>query len=31
VHDVLTGQSDAQTAVEDMEVELQDLVDSLGM
>jgi trehalose/maltose transport system substrate-binding protein len=29
VHDVLTGQSDAQTAVEDMEADLQDLVDEL--
>ena len=31
VHDVLTGQTDAQTAVEDMEADLQDLVDDLGM
>jgi trehalose/maltose transport system substrate-binding protein len=31
VHDVLTGQSDAQTAVEDAEVDLQDLVDELEM
>ncbi len=31
VHQVLTGQIDAQTAVEDMELDLQDLVDSLGM
>jgi trehalose/maltose transport system substrate-binding protein len=31
VHDVLTGQTDAQTAVEDMELDLQDLVAELGM
>lgn len=30
VHEVLTGTTDAQTAVEDMEIDLQDLVDSLG-
>lgn len=31
VHDVLTGETDAQTAVEDMEADLQDLVDELEM
>jgi trehalose/maltose transport system substrate-binding protein len=32
VHDVLTGQTDAQTAVEDMEIDLQDLVgEIMGM
>ena len=31
VHDVLTGQTDAQTAVEDMEADLEDLVADLGM
>lgn len=31
VHDVLTGQTDAQTAVEDMEADLQDMVDDLEM
>lgn len=29
VHEVLTGENDAQTAVEDMEADLQDLVDEL--
>lgn len=31
VHDVLTGTSDAQTAVEDMEADLEDLVSELEM
>lgn len=30
VHSVLTGENDAQTAVEDLEVDLQDIVDSMG-
>ncbi len=30
VHQVLTGELDAQTAVEDMEIDLQEFVDSLG-
>ncbi len=30
VHSVLTGESDAQTAVENLEVDLQDLVDSMS-
>lgn len=31
VHDVLTGQNDAQTAVEDLELDLQDILTSMGM
>jgi trehalose/maltose transport system substrate-binding protein len=31
VHGVLTGQVDAQTAVEDMELDLQDLLEEMGM
>jgi trehalose/maltose transport system substrate-binding protein len=31
VHDVLTGESDAQTAVEDMEADLQDLLTDMGI
>ncbi len=30
-HDVLTAQSDAQTAVEDMELDMQDLIGEMGM
>jgi trehalose/maltose transport system substrate-binding protein len=31
VHGVLTGETDAQTAVEDMELDLQDLLEDMGM
>jgi trehalose/maltose transport system substrate-binding protein len=31
VHSVLTGDSDAQTAMEDLETQLQDLLDSMGI
>jgi trehalose/maltose transport system substrate-binding protein len=31
IHDVLTGQTDAQTAVEDIELDLEDLLAEMGM